>query len=87
MKRLLFYRRGGLGDTLLTFPLLEIFKGQGFHITAVGNTDYFEIARKIGWADRILSDIPKEDFEEKIIIGTSGIEPFPKGRVWVLADP
>jgi ADP-heptose:LPS heptosyltransferase len=60
LNKLLLYRRGGLGDTLLNFPLLEIFKGQGFHITTVGNTDYFEIAKEVGWADRVLSEVPKE---------------------------
>jgi len=70
LKKLLLYRRGGLGDTLLTFPLLEVFKGQGFHITTVGNTDYFEIAKEVGWADRVLSEMPKEDFDKRIIIGT-----------------
>jgi len=84
LKKLLLYRRGGLGDTLLTFPLLEIFKWQGFHITTVGNTDYFEIAKEVGWVDRVLSEMPKEDFDKRIIIGTDGIDPFPKERVWVL---
>jgi ADP-heptose:LPS heptosyltransferase len=73
LKKLLLYRRGGLGDTLLTFPLLEIFKGQGFHITTVGNTDYFEIAKEVGWADRVLSEVPKEGLGlyKKSLIGTS----------------
>jgi len=61
MKRALLYRRGGLGDTLLTFPLLEILKRRGFHTTAVGNTDYFAIAKQAGWADRTLSERPKEE--------------------------
>ncbi|NPA41690.1 MAG: glycosyltransferase family 9 protein [Aquificae bacterium] len=84
MKALL-YRRGGLGDTLLTFPIIEILKSRGYHITAVGNTDYFRIAREVGWADRVLSEIPNEDFDFKAVISIDGnLKPFPKERVWIV---
>lgn len=85
MKRALLYRRGGLGDTLLTFPLLEILKRKGFHVTAVGNTDYFRIAKEVGWADRILSELPKEDFDLELLISFDGnVPPFPSERCWVV---
>ena len=85
MKTLLLYRRGGLGDTLLTFPILEIFKRKGYHITAVGNTDYFAIAKESGFADRVLSEIPHEEFTKRIIISYEGnIKPFPEKRVWIV---
>ncbi len=85
MKKLLLYRRGGLGDTLLTFPLLEIFKRKGFHVTAVGNTDYFSLAKYAGWADRVLPEIPDEEFDKRIIISIDGdIYPFPKSREWIV---
>ena len=85
MKTLLLYRRGGLGDTLLTFPILEIFKRKGYHITAVGNTDYFAIAEEVGFADRVLSEIPHEEFTKRIIISYEGhIKPFPEKRVWIV---
>ncbi|EDP75628.1 glycosyltransferase family 9 protein [Hydrogenivirga sp. 128-5-R1-1] len=85
MKRALLYRKGGLGDTLLTFPLLEILKRKGFHTTAVGNTDYFAIARHVGWTDRVLSEKPKEEFDLVIDISLSGnVAPFPEERRWVL---
>lgn len=84
MKALL-YRRGGLGDTLLTFPLLEILKRKGLHITAVGNCDYFKIARAVGWVDRILSEVPDEEFDLEIKVSFDGnVRPFPEGRVWIL---
>ena len=86
MKTLLLYRRGGLGDTLLTFPVLEIFKKEGYKITAVGNTDYFEIAKEVGFTDRVLSEIPKEDFTKKVIISYEGnLKPFPEKRMWIVS--
>ncbi len=85
MKKLLLYRRGGLGDTLLTFPILEIFKKKGYHITAVGNTDYFAIAKEVGFADRVLSEIPLEEFTKEIIISYEGnLKPFPEKRLWIV---
>ncbi|WP_461830111.1 glycosyltransferase family protein, partial [Aquifex sp.] len=85
MKKLLLYRRGGLGDTLLTFPLLEIFKRKGYHVTAVGNTDYFSIAKEAGFADRALSEIPQDDFAKEIIISYEGnLKPFPEKREWIV---
>ena len=85
MKKLLLYRRGGLGDTLLTFPILEIFKRKGYHVMAVGNTDYFSIAKEAGFADRVLSEIPEKEFTEEIIISYDGnIKPFPEKRIWIV---
>ncbi len=81
----LLYRRGGLGDTLLTFPLLEILKRRGYRVTAVGNTDYFRIALSAGWADRVLSEIPEGSFDRRVIISLDGdVSPFPQERVWVV---
>jgi ADP-heptose:LPS heptosyltransferase len=83
--RALLYRRGGLGDTLLTFPVLEVLKRRGYITTAVGNTDYFGIAREVGWADRVLSEIPEENFDLEVRIGVSGnLKPFPPKREWVV---
>lgn len=81
----LLYRRGGLGDTLLTFPLLEILTRKGYRVTAVGNTDYLKIARAVGWADRVLPELPEESFDLKILISHEGnVPPFPKERIWVV---
>ena len=83
--RALLYRRGGLGDTLLTFPLLEILKGKGYRVTAVGNTDYLRVALEAGWADEIRSEIPTEEFDLEVIISVDGnVDPFPKERIWVV---
>ena len=82
--RALLYRRGGLGDTLLTFPILELLKKKGYEVTAVGNTDYFSIAKHVGWADRVLSEIPEESFDLEVKISFEGnLRPFPQERVWL----
>lgn len=81
----LVYRRGGLGDTLLTFPLLELLKKQGRNVWAVGNTDYFAIAKAVGWADMVSSEVPEEGFEGRLIISFEGnIKPFPEKRLWLV---
>ncbi len=85
MKRALLYRRGGLGDTLLTFPILEILKREGFHVTAVGNTDYFKIASEVGWADRVVSEIPPESWDKEVIFSLDCINPFPSRREWIVS--
>ena len=82
---LLFYRRGGLGDTLLTFPVLENLKKMGKYIVVVGNTDYLEIAKSVGWADEVTSEIPNDWNDEKLFISVDGhIKPFPERREWVV---
>ena len=85
MKRALLYRRGGLGDTLLTFPILEILKRKGYHVTAVGNTDYLKIALEVGWADDVVSEIPVGNWDRKIIFSLDYINPFPKRREWIVS--
>ncbi|MCS7171500.1 MAG: glycosyltransferase family 9 protein [Aquificaceae bacterium] len=81
----LLYRRGGLGDTLLTFPILELLKRSGKRVCAVGNTDYFLLAKAVGWVDLISSEVPEGDFEERIIISFEGnLRPFPEDRVWIV---
>ncbi len=81
----LLYRRGGLGDTLLTFPILEILKKSGKRIWAVGNTDYFAIAKEVGWADMLSSEMPEGQFKGKVVISYDGdLKPFPEKRVWIV---
>ena len=84
MKKFLLYRRGGLGDTLLTFPILEIFKRKGFYTVAVGNTDYFKIAKAVGWVDEVFYERPTGRFDIEVLIGLDGITPFPKERIWIV---
>jgi len=89
MKKVLFYRRGGLGDTLLTFPIFEVLKRKNCYIVAIGNTDYLKIAKEIGWVDEIYSDlypeILKKDYDLKIFFSKSeGFPPFPSERIWIV---
>jgi ADP-heptose:LPS heptosyltransferase len=53
---LVFYRRGALGDTLFTFPALEILKKKDFYIIAIGNSEYFTLAKLVNWIDETYSD-------------------------------
>ncbi|GBC89081.1 hypothetical protein HRbin13_01216 [bacterium HR13] len=82
---ILFYRRGGLGDTLLTFPVLELLKKRGERIFAVGNTDYLKIAKELGWVDEVHYQIPEREFSKVISISVDGnIKPFPDERRWIV---
>ncbi|MBZ4681755.1 glycosyltransferase family 9 protein [Thermodesulfobacterium sp.] len=89
MKRLLFYRRGGLGDTLLTFPVLEVFKNQGYKITVIGVKAYYQLAQKVGWVDEIYEDlypqVLNQPYDLKIFFSkTEGFDPFPSERIWLV---
>lgn len=88
-KKVLIYRRGALGDTLLTFPLAEVFKKLHYEVTLCGNKDYLELAKLAGFADHIISSeffpyLSEDNFEKKIIISKTGhLDPFPKKRIWL----
>ncbi len=89
MKKILFYRRGALGDTLLTFPLLENLKKKNFYILAIGNTEYFKIAKEVGWIDEIYSDlypsILKKNYDITLFFSRNkGFNPFPSQRKWII---
>ena len=58
MGKILIYRRGGLGDTLLTFPVVELLNKKGFSVHYVGNTDYLKLLNKVGWVEKIYSELP-----------------------------
>ncbi len=85
----LVYRRGGLGDTLLLFPILENLKKMGYKVIFLGNSDYLDIARHCGLADEIyssefLSLFLSQPFDKKIIISLEGnLNPFPCKRIWL----
>ncbi len=90
--KLLIYRRGGLGDTLLTFPIAEIFKKKGFEVHFAGNLDYLKLLKKVGWADKILSEVPEDlsSYERVVLFSKENftdrrdakvVNPFPpKGK-------
>ncbi len=86
--KVLIYRRGAVGDTLLTFPVFEALKKEGYTVYAVGNTDVLPLAKLSGFVDKFFTEIYpsllEDVFERKIFISKAGtIEPFPKERVWL----
>lgn len=89
MKRALLYRRGGLGDTLLTLPVAEMLNRNGFKVCFLGNSDYFPLIIKTEWVDETysaehLNYIVENSFDKKIIISREGtLYPFPKERIWL----
>jgi ADP-heptose:LPS heptosyltransferase len=93
-KKVLIYRRGGLGDTLLTFPVAEIYKRKGFEVHFVGNSDYLTLGVSAGLLDRGFPDFPKTlgvydeivlfSFENFLKVPAKVVFPFPTERVHVL---
>ncbi|NAZ30009.1 MAG: lipopolysaccharide heptosyltransferase family protein [Caldimicrobium sp.] len=86
--KVLVYRRGAIGDTLLTFPLFEALKKEGYTVYAVGNTDVLPLAKLSGFVDKFYTELYpsllEETFERKIFISKEGtIKPFPKERIWL----
>jgi len=86
----LIYRRGGLGDTLLTFPVAEAFKKLGYDVVFCGNEDYLILGKLCKWIDEIISSefleyaerITQRTFEKKVIISVNGnLKPFPEKRL------
>lgn len=92
MKKALLYRKGALGDTLLTFPVLEWLKESGFFVVASGNFDYFKLAKE-GFTQKV-NNLCDEVFHEKPILEDfdfivdisieSSIKPFPDERVHIV---
>ncbi len=85
----------GLGDSLLTFPIIEIFKNKGFEITVWGNTEYFSLAKIAGICKEITIYEPKKHFPFSVILSKERsvfrhlknaifIDPIPKEGKWVV---
>src|SRR5690348_2576828 len=61
MRKIILFRPGALGDTILTFPALSVLRQSfpGARITAVGNAPALALARDAGLVDDVLSfDLP-----------------------------
>ncbi|MEN3029050.1 MAG: glycosyltransferase family 9 protein, partial [Aquificaceae bacterium] len=66
-------------------PVLELIKRSGVGVWAVGNGDYFSLAKAVGWVDEISSELPPVEFENRVIISFEGnIKPFPQKRIWIV---
>lgn len=90
----LVYRMGGLGDSLLVYPVLEILTNKGYELTVWGNPEYFKLAVRAGFCKRVIFYQPKEDFDLKIIFSKNRellnsnssihINPIPEEKIWVV---
>ncbi len=61
MRKIMLFRPGALGDTILTFPALLVLRQTfpGAHITAIGNAPALALARDAGLVDKVYSfDLP-----------------------------
>lgn len=89
MKRALLYRRGGLGDTLLTLPVAEVLSREGYKVCFLANSDYIPLITETEWVDEAysaeyLSYFIDRPFDQKIVISKGGtLDPFPKERIWL----
>lgn len=86
---------GGLGDSLLIYPILEIFTKRGYEITVWGNPEYFMLAKKAGLCKEATFYEPKEHFDLNIIFSSKKevfnfqgksiyINPLPDERIWIV---
>lgn len=93
-KRVLVYRIGGLGDSLLTYPVLEILSKQGWEVTVWGNPEYFELAKLAGFCQKVTFYEPKSLFDLHIFFtekrelfdrpNSLFVRPTPKDRIWIV---
>ncbi|WP_353683316.1 glycosyltransferase family 9 protein [Thermodesulfovibrio sp. 3907-1M] len=87
-------RMGGLGDSILIYPVLEILTKKGYEVTVWGNPEYFRLAEKAGFCKKAIFYEPKEEFGLKIIFSQnreilSGdnsiyINPVPEEQIWIV---
>ena len=78
-----------MGDTLLTFPLVEFFKKRkGYKVHFAGNTDYLILGEKAngGLIDKALPDVPK-DLEDYELVITISAKPFLENSLWIYPFP
>ncbi|WP_068860733.1 glycosyltransferase family 9 protein [Thermodesulfovibrio sp. N1] len=90
----LVYRMGGLGDSILVYPVLEILKRKGYEITVWGNPEYFRLAIESGFCKKATFYEPKEEFNLKIIFSQNKeilnsessiyIKPIPTEKIWIV---
>ncbi len=86
---------GGLGDSLLVYPVLEILKKRGYHLTVWGNSEYFSLAKIAGFCNKVTFYEPKEHFDLRIIFSadretfsssdkTIFVDPFVREKIWII---
>ncbi|GLI52318.1 glycosyltransferase family 9 protein [Thermodesulfovibrio yellowstonii] len=92
----LVYRMGGLGDSLLIYPILEILNKKGYDVTVWGNPEYFRLAEISGFCIKTVFYEPKEQYDLKIIFSKNSeilknyqnnsiyINPIPTQQTWIV---
>ena len=85
---------GGLGDSLLVYPVLEILTKKGYEVTVWGNPEYFSLAIKAGFCKKATIYEPKEEFKLKIIFSQNKeilksensiyVKPIPNQKIWIV---
>ncbi len=86
---------GGLGDSLLTYPVLEVLSRKGYEITIWGYPAYFELAKALGFCHKTAIYEPDGNFDIEIIFSGNRelfskrkkaifVNPIPHERVWVV---
>lgn len=93
----LVYRIGGLGDSLLIYPVIEILTKKGYEVTVWGNPEYFKLAQVAGFCRQAIFYRPQKDFNKKIIFSKNTeifdyaknnnlihIDPIPKEKIWIV---
>jgi len=85
---------GGLGDSILVYPVLEILTKKGYEVTVWGNPEYFRLAEHAGFCRKTTFYEPKEEFALKIIFSRNReilnsdnsiyINPVPEEKKWIV---
>lgn len=88
---------GGLGDSILVYPVLEILKKRGYEVTVWGNPEYFRLARIAGFCSDTIFYQPRQDFDLKIFFTKNRelfgkpsdknsvfVNPVPEEKIWVV---
>lgn len=93
--KVLIYRIGGLGDSLLIYPVLEVLKRKGYEITVWGNPEYFLLAKIVGICSKVTFYEAAGEFDMKIIFSSNKeifkfqnnsiyINPIPDEKIWIV---
>lgn len=93
--KVLIYRMGGLGDSLLIYPVLEVLTKKGYEITVWGNPEYFLLAKISGICSKVTFYEPTGDFDIRIIFSGNKeifkfqdnsiyINPIPDEKIWIV---
>lgn len=85
---------GGLGDSLLIYPVLEILTKNGYEVTVWGNPEYFKMAELANFCKKAYFYEPKGSFDKIIIFSKNRelikdkmavyVNPLPDKKIWIV---